>query len=206
MQVKDKVIILRKTRYGDADLILNCLSPAHGRVSLYARSALKSKKRFGGGVLEPTHFVQVVYEHKRGSAASEAPLYTLKEASLIEAFPGLRTDYARIETALYFVRLVAEVAREGETDAVDLFNLLGNALRAAEKTSRLDRLRIHFEVKLLANQGVLPVEAEEEVLLRAAISEHETVNLEDAHWAVVAGQVKGVLREYLQHALETPGT
>lgn len=205
MQVKDKVIILRKTRYGDADLILNCLSPTVGRVSLYARSALKSKKRFGGGVLEPTHFVQITYENKSGSSSHEAPLHTLKEASLLEDFPGLRTDYARIETGLYFVRLVAEVAREGDTDSTELFNLLGNALRMAEKTPRLDRLRIHFEVKFLVNQGVLSVEDEEETLLRAPISAVESVELSDAQWGAVAGHVKRVLREYLQHAQELAG-
>ncbi|MEK7357972.1 MAG: DNA repair protein RecO, partial [Bdellovibrionota bacterium] len=118
MQVKDKVFILRKTRYGDNDLILNCLTPSGARISLFARSALRSKKRFGGGVLEPTHYVHVLYEDKSGSR-TEHPLHTLKEASLIEDFPGLRSDYARIELALHFVRLVSEVVKEGEIDSSD---------------------------------------------------------------------------------------
>jgi DNA repair protein RecO (recombination protein O) len=199
MQVKDKVFILRKVRYGDADLILNCLNSRGSRLSFYARSALKSKKRFGGGVLEPTHYVQVVYEDKSGTSPAENPLHTLKEASLIADFPGVRTEYARIELALHFVRLISEIVRDGDIDSADLFNLLGNSLRAAETTSRLDRLRIHFEVKLLANQGVLPLEAEENELLQAAISAHETVTLSDEQWAIVAAQARRVLREYLHH-------
>ena len=197
MQVKEKVFILRKTRYGDSDLILNCLTPTGARVSLFARSALKSKKRFGGGVLEPTHYILAIYEDKT-SARAEHPLHTLKEASLIEDFPGLRTDYARIDAALAFVRLISDVVKEGDTDSSDLFNLLGNTLRAAEKSSNLDRLKIQFETKLLANQGVMPVETDaEKMLLATPISEHEKLPLHNEDWQMVRAKAKRVLSEYV---------
>lgn len=197
MQVKEKVFVLRKTRYGDADLILNCLTSKGSRISFLARSALKSKKRFGGGVLEPTHYIHALYEDKGGSSPAEQPLHTLKEASLIQGFDGLRNDYSRIEAALYVVKLIAEVVKEGDVDSADLFNLLGNTLRAAETSSRLDFLRIHFEVKLLANQGVLPLEPEEEILLRLPISEHEHLPLSETQTSLLRGRVKRVLNEYL---------
>jgi DNA repair protein RecO (recombination protein O) len=199
MQVKQKVIILRKTRYGDNDLILNCLTPEGARISLFARSALRSKKRFGGGVLEPTHYVHVLYEDK-ASGRGDNSLHTLKEATLIQDFPGLRTSYDRIETALYFVSLVASVVKEGEIDSAEIFNLLGNTLKVAEKSTRLDHLRTHFEVKLLANQGVLPLEGEESELLSLSIAEHEKAALTDEHWMRLRGRVKRVLQEYLQIA------
>lgn len=197
MQVKEKVFILRKTRYGDSDLILNCLTPTGARVSLFARSALKSKKRFGGGVLEPTHYIQAIYEDKT-SGRAEHPLHTLKEASLIQDFPGLRTDYARIDAALAFVRLISDVVKEGDTDSSDLFNLLGNTLRAAEKSAHLDRLKIQFETKLLANQGVMPIDTEaERMLLSTPISEHEKLPLQNEDWQLVRAKVKRVLTEYI---------
>ena len=203
MLVKDKVFVLKATRYGDADLILNCLSSKGARISLFARSALKSKKRFGGGVLEPTHYINVLYDEKNSPSSSESRLGTLKEASLIENFPGLRTDYARIETALHVVHLVGSVIREGEVDSGDLFNLLGNTLRTIEKTevsnaNQLNHLRTHFEVKLLANQGVLPVDdLEEQQLLRLPISESEKVNLSDDDWSRLRVRIKQILAEYL---------
>ena len=199
MQVKEKVFILKKIKYGEADLILTCLTPRGERISLFARSALKSKKRFGGGVLEPTHYVHVLYDDKSSRSHSENPLHVLKEASLIEDFQGLRSDYGRIELALHFLSLITDIVREGDVDSADLFNLLGNTLRAAEKSRHLDHLRTHFEVKLLANQGVLTVEEEEEALLRAPIAEHEDLSLNDGQWASVRGRVKRVLSEYLQH-------
>ena len=204
MLVKDKVFILKATRYGDSDLILNCLNSKGARVSLFARSALKSKKRFGGGVLEPTHYVNVMYEEKNSPSSSESRLGTLKEASLVESFPGLRTDYARIETALHVVNLVGTVIREGEVDAGDIFNLLGNTLRAIESSDisagsvKLDHLRTHFEVKLLANQGVLPVEdIEEQQLLSVPISENEKIELADEEWRRLRIRIRQILSDYL---------
>lgn len=205
MQVKDKVFLLKATKYGDSDLILSALSPTGARLSLFARSALKSKKRFGGGVLEPTHYVHVLYEDKSGSR-SEHPLHTLKEATLIDSFDGLRTDYSRIEAGLHFVQMISNVVREGEVDGSDLFNLLGNTLRAAEKSSRLDKLRIHFEVKLLSNQGVLPLEEEEQMLLGTPISEHERIPFDDASWRRVHARVRRVMAEYLGHQREHQST
>lgn len=198
VQVKDKVFILKKTRYGDADLILNCLSSRGARLNLFARSALKSKKRFGGGVLEPTHYVHVLYEDKSGTSSAESPLQTLKEASLVNDFPGLRSDYSRIETGLHFVRLINSVVKEGDVDSVDLFNLLGNALKAAETSERLDRLRTHFEAKLLANQGMFPVEeTDDEILMRTPIAEHARLPLDERAWVRARGRVKRILEEYL---------
>ncbi len=203
MQVKSKVFILRKTRYGDNDLILNCLTPEGARISLFARSALKSKKRFGGGVLEPTHYVHVMYEDK--SSGQGQRLHTLKEASLIEDFPGVRTDYARIETALYIVKLVSDIVKEGEVDSAEIFNLLGNTLKAIETSQHLEWLRTHFEVKLLSQQGVLEHESEEQALLAVPISEHENAKLDEADWLRLRGRVKRVLQEYLNIASEANG-
>ncbi len=197
MQVKNKVFILRKTRYGDNDLILNCLTPEGARVSFFARSALRSKKRFGGGVLEPTHYVHVLYDDK-----GDGKINTLKEASLIQDFPGLRTDYARIEAGLYFVKLVADIVKEGEIDSAEIFNLLGNTLKAAETSEHLDQLRTHFEVKLLAHQGVLPHEPEEQKLMSLPISAHAGVEFSDMDWMLLRSRVKRVLQEYLNIAAE----
>lgn len=196
MQVKDRVFILKKTRYGEADLILHVLNPKGARLSLFARSALKSKKRFGGGVLEPTHFVSVIYEDKQGRGGDH-PLHTLKEASLIDDFDGLRTDYSKLETALYFIQLVHDVSREGEVHSDEIFNLLGNALKAAETSEALDKLRIHFEVKLLSHNGVLPVEAGEAALLRAPIADHAMIALNDLEWRLVSNRAQRILLEYL---------
>lgn len=201
MLIKEKLFILKKSRYGDADLILQALTSKGARLSLFARSALKSRKRFGGGVLEPTHFVLAMYDDRR-SRVSGGGLLSLREATLIEDFEGLRSDYARLEAGLRFVQLISDVSREGDVGSGELYNLLGNALRAAETTKSLDRLRVHFEARVLAAQGVLSHEPEESELLRAPIARHEAAPLSDDGWRAVSRRVHATMREYLSHLPE----
>jgi DNA repair protein RecO (recombination protein O) len=174
--IKDKAFILKKTKYGEADLIIQCLDFHGARISFFARSALRSKKRFGGGVLEPTHYVNILYQTKGTGTGGEQRLHLLKEATLIDGFSGLRTDYTRLQTSLHFVQLISNVSREGAIDSKDLFNLLGNSLRAAETSQQLEHLRIQFELKLLSYQGVLPHDPKEESLLREPMSHHAELN------------------------------
>jgi DNA repair protein RecO (recombination protein O) len=157
MLAKDHLLILRVTRYGEADLIVTALSRSGRSLSLIAKSALKSKKRFGGGVLEPTHYVRATY---KSPPEGSDKMGVLLEAELIEPFSGLRESYERLEIALYFLSVVEKVCRDGQTEAEALFDLLGNALRAAEKGRRLSELKTIFEIKFLDQQGVLPHEPE----------------------------------------------
>jgi DNA repair protein RecO (recombination protein O) len=198
MLIQEKLFILKKTRFGEADLILQALRPNGARVGLFARSAMRSRKRFGGGALEPTHFVLALYDERR-ERGGESVLFPLREASLLNGFARLRSDYSRLEAALRFVRLACDVSREGDVGSGELFNLLGNALSAAETTASLEKLRIHFEARVLAAQGVLPREREEAVLLRAPVSEHERAPLAESEWRDVSGRVHSAMRAYLSH-------
>jgi DNA repair protein RecO (recombination protein O) len=157
LEIKDKFIILRTMKYGEADLILHALSPMGEKLSFIARSALRSKKRFGGGVLEPSHFVQFTYKQAKGSVEGGG-LNTLSEATLIEDFRGLRKDYDRLEVALHVLDCVARVSQEGDRNSDAVFNLLGNTLKALETSDNVVLLKMLFYLKFLFQQGVLTVE------------------------------------------------
>lgn len=164
--MKDRVILLSKTKYGEADLILKFISATGEVYSAIAKSALKSKKRFGGGVLEPTHFISVALTQK-GGVESER-LRVLDEAQVIDDFSGLKKDYDRLVLALQFVKAVATVAREGDSHT-DIFNLLGHALKATETSRDLQFLKMQFNLKFLHLQGVLPLESRYSPFLRISI-------------------------------------
>lgn len=151
---QDKFIILKKTRYGEADLIIHALSQVGAKKSFMARAALKSKKRFGGGILEPTHYVLLSY--KRGK--SEDALNTLNEAALIDDFKDIRADFDKLEFALFMLNCAYHVSQEGDSDSHFLFNLLGHSLRKLGQTQNLARFKLHFCLKFLFQQGVISVE------------------------------------------------
>lgn len=169
VDVKNRFILLKKVRYGEADLIIQALSPQGGRSSFMARGALKSKKRFGGGVLEPGHFVLLTYQ---SVPSGSNRLQILKEASLIEDFKGLREDYDRLDFALKALEIVGKVSQEGDSNSEFLFNIIGHTLRALESSDDIEPIRFQFFLKLLLQQGVLTVEPWMEGFLKEPLSQH----------------------------------
>lgn len=169
MDAKNRFIILKKVRYSEADLIIQALSPEGGKMSFIARGALKSRRRFGGGVLEPGNFVQLTYHVGGGQLA------TLKEAAVINDFHGLRKDYDRLEFALRAIEAVGKVSQEGDTMSAFLFNLLGNSLKALEAAPDLRPVKLQFWLKLLFQQGVLTAEPWMTPFLKASLSDYESL-------------------------------
>ncbi len=202
MQIKERVFVMRLHKYSDADLIIHCLNSKGAKLSLFARSALKSKKRFGGGVFEPTHYVEVVYQ-KRNKEGAEGGLFTVSEAQLIKDFAKVRSDYARLQLGLHFVHLIDQVMREGDEHSSQIFDLLGNSLSTLEESKELEKLKLHFEVKLLSNQGVLPIDESEAHLLRLSISQHAQIDLSEGSARKLRSSVQTVLKEYLPFAKTT---
>lgn len=166
MEVQERFIILKKMKYAEADLIIHALSVNGEKISLIARGALKSKKRFNGGVLEPTHFVQLNFKQSH----EEGKLHTLNEAHLLNDFKKIRRDYDHLEFALHVLETVSRVSQEGDKNSQALFNLLGNTLKAIEDNEHLAVLKMHFYLKFLYQQGVLTADPWMAPFLRAPLT------------------------------------
>lgn len=192
---KERILVLKLVKYGESDLIVHGINPLGARMNFFARGAAKSKKRFGGGILEPTHYLEVTYKARTGGDGD--PLHTLQEAQLVREFPKLRTDYKRLETALNWLKLVHMMSQQGVVDSPDLFNLIGNALACAETTNDIEKLKTHFELKLLATQGILPPEPEYDSWLSATLAQHEQIKTGSEARRRVAEQVHDQLKHYL---------
>ncbi len=147
-------LILRTMVFKEADLQIDALNSRGGKQHFLARSALKSKKRFGGGVLEVMNYVYLTYEDRK----EKSDFVPLTEARLIDGFEGIRTDYDRLQVGLMLAKDVARVTVHGEEDSASIFNLLGNALKKLEQTKEIHLLRLHFRIKLLFYSGYLPNE------------------------------------------------
>ena len=169
---KDKFIILKKTKYSEADLIVHALSMTGAKFSFMARSALKSKKRFGGGILEPTHFVSLTYKKGR----SEGAMSTLSEATLLDGFDDIRKDFDRLDVALFILNCAYHVAQEGDQGSQFLFNLVGHSLRALSKSEKVNLLKLHFCLKFLYQQGVMSVDEWMAPFLKAQIADHHALS------------------------------
>ena len=170
---KDKVIVLKQIPFNESDLIIQALNPKGASISFIAKGAVKSKRRFTGGVLEPGHFIGVGYRKSRSS-----DLHFLCDAWFLKCFSAIRVDYDRLSLALHFLSLVEKVSQAGTEDSADLFNLLGNGLKAIETSTQLSTLQFVFEFRLLLSQGVLPEELQEKTqLFSVTVTEHEQLSL-----------------------------
>lgn len=196
-QGKDRFIILKKIKYSEADLIIHGLSTRGEKLAFIARGALKSKKRFGGGVLEPTHFVTFTYKQ----ASESGQLNVLQEATLMNDFPGLRTDYDRLETALHILECVSKVSQEGDKDSEFLFNLLGHALKSLETASDILVLKMHFYLKFLLQQGVVNAEPWMAPFLKTNLADTEKLLPYRQTVDEELPNVEQMVKHYLAHAM-----
>lgn len=161
-----KGIVLRCQKFQESSLIVSIILTSGERISLIARGAMKSRKRFSGGLLEPTHYIEIQYKRAMGDRMA-----VLEGAVLLEDFSGIRKDFERMDLALFCVRCVGKVAQEGDRESAGLFNLLGHALRILQKTDNLEYFKTIFCIKLLFQQGVLDIEDWMHPFLRQPFSE-----------------------------------
>ncbi|MDF3067668.1 MAG: recombination and repair protein RecO [Polyangiaceae bacterium] len=92
-RIATEALLLRRVEYGEADLVLTLLTLKLGKVSVLARGARKSSKRFGSA-LEPMHTLAVELDERPG-----AELFTLLEAKLHVPRAAILGSLAAMEAA-----------------------------------------------------------------------------------------------------------
>lgn len=187
-------LILRKIRYGEADLIIQALSPQGEKISVMARGALRSKKRFGGGILEPGHHVLLTYK----ASQEIGKMGRLQEASLISDFKDIRRSYDHLEFALFVLECAGKAGQEGDDGSSFLYNLIGHTLKSIELCQNLNLIKVQFYLKFLMQQGVLTIEPWMKPFLQAKVSEVNSLS----EFQAIAEQREPALKEDLKHYLQ----
>jgi DNA repair protein RecO (recombination protein O) len=143
-------ILLRRLDYGDFDVIITFFTLEKGKVSVIAKSAKKSTKRFGG-VLELFSELQVLAGSSRGKG-----LPVLQEAVLKQPFSSIRADYKKTAYASYWSELIYNWIEENFKQ-VALYYLLEHVLYEldAGKTEP-SILNILFQMRFLGLSGHRP--------------------------------------------------
>ncbi len=151
--VETEAFVLRTVDYGDSHVIVTLLTREAGRLGAIARSAKRSRKRFGGTLL-PLRAIRATVARRDGRDLGE-----LRDASVARDFPGLESSYEKIMIASYATELVRAYVRDGD-DASDTYDLLdGFYRRLGESADDEAVLRIvlhHFELGLLRVAGAAP--------------------------------------------------
>ena len=144
-----RAIVLRKTKLGETDVILDLLAGDGRIVRAVAKGLRKPGSKFGGR-LEPYSDVELLLHTGR-------TFEVIAEARTADPHAALREDYDRQAAAAVVADVLDKIALEGESDP-RLFGLADATLRVLEDCAidRLPAVVVAFLVKSMAMHGYRP--------------------------------------------------
>jgi DNA repair protein RecO (recombination protein O) len=143
-------ILLRRLDYGDGDLILTVITPALGKLTLIAKAAQKSRRRFGGVLDLFAVLTLCCHNGRRGS------LPIVCEANLCEPFEAIRHDMVKTAYASYWGELVHLWGEEGQAQP-EVFHLFRHVLSVLDQDSLSPRwLSLLFQLRFMHLAGLGP--------------------------------------------------
>lgn len=156
---RTQAIVLRRTNYGEADRILQLLTP-EGRKSVMARGVRKEKSKLAGGI-ELFAISDVVIGEGKGD------LGVLTSAKLVQFYRHILEDYDRLQFGYLTIKLVG---RASETvNEPEWFDLLSEILMGLDAHSiALELVEAWFYIRyasLLGHELNLELDIEGEPLV-----------------------------------------
>lgn len=146
-QLRDRAIVIRYRKLGEADRIVVFLTEKEGKRSAVAKSMRKTKSSFGGR-LEPASFVDVLLYRGRN-------LGIVRQVQTIESFRELREDLDLFTYASAMLELAERATHEYEPSEV--FGLLLTALRELKAGGGQPAMLLSmFDLKVLSVSGFGP--------------------------------------------------
>jgi DNA repair protein RecO (recombination protein O) len=141
-------IVLRTYPLREADLLVTLFTRAAGKIRGVARSAKKSKRRFGGA-LEPLTYVRAFYDVRE-----RQELARLDACEVLESPLATEVSYARAVALAHVAELLDELLPDGEVNDA-IFRLTQSVLHAMAG-SDIWMPVTYFELWLTRLVGFLP--------------------------------------------------
>jgi DNA repair protein RecO (recombination protein O) len=143
-------VLIRRTDYGDYDLILKFLTLESGALTAIAKSAKKSTKRFAG-ILELFSMLNIVVSRRKGRG-----MPVLQEAALENPLSSIRGSIEKTAYASYWSELIQGWMEEWERQP-RMFHLLRHVLLGLHSDSgAAAALSILFQMQMLQLAGFRP--------------------------------------------------
>lgn len=152
-KIFDNALLLRRVAYGDADWVSTWLLQGHGKTTLFAKSARRSKKRFPGGI-EPFCLYKVAVRLPRGDGMGK-----LFEAEPDERWEDIPLDIHRLAAASHLINTVDAVLGDSQ-GGLSFFSFLVQVFRWLSSSEAIPyRIEMGFQraqLRILSAFGVLP--------------------------------------------------
>ncbi len=149
-QEKTEALVLRGVDFSESSRIVTFLTPERGRMACLAKGARRAKSGLGA-VLDTFNRVELIYYWKDGRHVQ-----TLAEASLLEAYSGIKRDFERTAYAAFPLELALRVAHENEPSQ-PLYDVMVRGLDGLRAWPGAARAHVCWHVlRLLSAAGFEP--------------------------------------------------
>src|SRR5215467_894392 len=145
---QSEAIVLRTYPLREADLLVTFFTRSEGKVRGVARSAKKSKKRFGGA-LEPLTLVRAYWEEREGTE-----LARLDSCDVLDSPLATAVDYPRAVGLAHLAELVDELLPDREQN--DAVFRLAAAVLGQLRAGAVWLPVTYFELWIARLTGLLP--------------------------------------------------
>ncbi len=192
-RVRTPALVLRTRALQDHDLIVDLLGLHAGRVSVVAKGARKTPRRYGGALEMGTRVdLEVAFRPGRD-------LHTLTRCEVVTPIRRIREDFDRITALAYVLELVRLCAREGAQDP-RLYGLATGIVDVLETAAPTAEGVMLWEVALLAHQGYAMTPTS--VAREANLSAEAHASLERLWRGDTTAFLDGPTAEQVRHGLE----
>ncbi|MBV8462579.1 MAG: DNA repair protein RecO [Acidimicrobiales bacterium] len=144
---RDRGMVLRTIRLGEADRIVTLMTERHGKVRAVAKGVRRTRSKFGSR-LEPLSHVALLGWQGRGD------LDIVNQVEVIEANRVVREDLDRVTVALSMLEVVDQVGQERHANP-RLYEMVVGAV-AALAVHNSPMVAPAFFLKVLALEGTAP--------------------------------------------------
>jgi DNA repair protein RecO (recombination protein O) len=147
---RDRGVVLRTYRLGEADRIVVFLTERHGKVRAVAKGVRRTTSKFGARLEPLTHVDLLLWQGR-------SDLDIVNQVEIIQSFRVVREDLDRVTCGLATLEVADQLAQERHPDP-RLYSMLVGALTAlAEPDNDPTLLAPSFFLKALVLEGAGPV-------------------------------------------------
>lgn len=147
MQLTTTGLVLRATKTGEANRVLQILTP-NGVVSAIAKGALRLKNKLFSATSLFCYSEFILFEGKS--------MYVVDDASVKQVFWGIHESVEKMALAMYFAEIASTIAPTGD-DAGQQLRLLLNTLYFLSEGKRPPRLmKSIYELRAMTLAGFMP--------------------------------------------------
>lgn len=139
--------VLKKTVYKESDYIVNFYTRDFGKISVIAKNAKKSRKRFGGRLEQ---FLELRIKFKSGTSK----INYLEDINIINSIAGISADYDRFKWGCFILEYIENLSAKEEVN-IPLYLLLKKTLEGLNEIFSINDV-LRFQYRALKCVGLNP--------------------------------------------------